>query len=86
MLQTDSYNEAYLVKCCFGFQFVCDPAHLNQVKGKLTKLGYNIVIAENDFLPNMRVSLADADLEAVQKLYDKLEEDPDIVKLYDNIS
>lgn len=66
-------------------QFTCDPALLNQVKGKLTKLGYNIKKADSEFLAKTQVSLTDEDLEAVQKLYDKLEEDPDVMKLHDNI-
>ncbi|KAJ9573950.1 hypothetical protein L9F63_008670 [Diploptera punctata] len=66
-------------------QFVCDPAHLNQVKGKLMKLGYNIKNADAEFLPNNRISLSDDDLEAVQKLFDRLEDEPDVVKLHDNI-
>ncbi|PSN51062.1 Translational activator of cytochrome c oxidase 1 [Blattella germanica] len=67
-------------------QFLCEPALLNQVKGKLVKLGYTIKNADNEFLPKIQVTLNDNDLENVNKLFDKLNDDPDVVKLYDNIS
>jgi transcriptional/translational regulatory protein YebC/TACO1 len=67
-------------------QFVCAPQVLNQVRGKLEKLQYNIKAADFEFIPKTQITLSDADLEAVRKLYDKLENDPDVVRLYDNIA
>ncbi|KDR09380.1 hypothetical protein L798_00947 [Zootermopsis nevadensis] len=67
-------------------QFVCEPLVLNKVKGKLEKLQYKIKTADCEFIPKRQVTLSDADLEVVKKLYDKLEDDPDVVRLYDNIA
>jgi transcriptional/translational regulatory protein YebC/TACO1 len=67
-------------------QFVCAPLVLNKVKGKLEKLQYNIKTADCEFIPKRQVTLSDADLEAVRKMCDKLDDDPDVVRLYDNIA
>lgn len=67
-------------------QFICSPAVLNQVRGKLEKLQYNIRAADCEFIPKIQVTLNDADLEAARKLCDKLAETPDVVRLYDNIA
>jgi transcriptional/translational regulatory protein YebC/TACO1 len=56
------------------------------VRGKLEKLQYNIRTADRELIPKIQVTLSDADLEAVRKLCDKLVDDPDVVRLYDNIA
>lgn len=76
----------FVTLCSVMLQFVCEPLAVNQVKGKLEKLQYNIKTADCEFIANREVTLSDADLEAVKKLCDKLEEDPDVVRLYDNIA
>ncbi|XP_069704983.1 translational activator of cytochrome c oxidase 1-like isoform X2 [Periplaneta americana] len=66
-------------------QFLCEASLLHRVRGKLEKLQYSIKTAECEFIALHHVALSDADLEAVGKLYNKLEEDPDVVQLFDNI-
>lgn len=68
------------------FQFYSDPLHLEKVKKNLESFNYKIIEAENHFLPNSQVSLSDSELEAVEKLCNKLEELPDVIKLYDNVA
>ncbi|KAL1122248.1 hypothetical protein AAG570_003653 [Ranatra chinensis] len=68
------------------YTFICEIENLNSVKSKLEGLKYSIKNADFEFLPNTRVALADQDLEAMSKLLDKLEEHPDIIKIYDNIA
>jgi transcriptional/translational regulatory protein YebC/TACO1 len=75
----------YVAMHCVVLQFVCAPVVLNKVRGKLEKLQYNIKAANFEFIPKRQITLSDADLEAVRKLCDKLEDDPDVVRLYDNI-
>ncbi|XP_023704234.1 probable transcriptional regulatory protein TTE1135 isoform X2 [Cryptotermes secundus] len=67
-------------------EFVCTPLVLHQVRGKLEKLQYTIMKADCELIPKIQVTLSDADLEAVRKLCDKLVDDPDVVRLYDNIA
>lgn len=67
-------------------QFICAPLVLHQVRGKLEKLQYNIRTADCELIPKIQVTLSDADLEAVRKLCDKLVDDPDVVRLHDNIA
>lgn len=74
------------MQCLVVLQFVCAPLVLHQVRGKLEKLQYNIRTADCELIPKIQVTLSDADLEAVRKLCDKLVDDPDVVRLYDNIA
>lgn len=59
---------------------------LHILKTKLETKSYHIVSAEVDLIPRMKVELNDAEMEAMSKLMFKLEEHPDIVKMYDNIA
>jgi transcriptional/translational regulatory protein YebC/TACO1 len=59
---------------------------LHQVRGRLEKLQYNIRTADCEFIPKIQVTLSDTDLEAVRQLCDKLGDDPDVVRLHDNIA
>uniref|UniRef100_A0A0K8SZI8 Translational activator of cytochrome c oxidase 1 n=1 Tax=Lygus hesperus TaxID=30085 RepID=A0A0K8SZI8_LYGHE len=67
-------------------KFFCEMKDMNIIKTKLQSKKYKIVSAHFDLIPKMKVELTDPEMEAVSKLMDRLEEHPDIVKLYDNIA
>ncbi|KAF6210239.1 hypothetical protein GE061_013343 [Apolygus lucorum] len=67
-------------------KFFCEMKELNIIKTKLESKNYKIISADFDLIPKMKVELSDSEMEAVSKLVDKVEDHPEIVKLYDNIA
>ncbi|CAG9832493.1 unnamed protein product [Diabrotica balteata] len=67
-------------------QFSCGKSNLNQVVGELEKLGYKITSAEVEYVPFNLQPLQDSELEVCQKLFDKLENVPEVVRIVDNIA
>ena len=51
----------------------------------LGQLGYKILESNLEYIPINRVTLSEADLAAAVKLHEKLTEEPDVVKIHDNI-
>ena len=68
-----------------NFEFVSDQRDFYVVSKRLLVIGYKTVHSELLYLPLNRVTLSEDDLAAAIKLHDKLSEDPDIVRVYDNI-
>lgn len=48
-------------------------------------LGYKIIESDVLYIPSNSISLREADLAAVKKLNDKLNEDADVVRVYSNV-
>ncbi|CAG9861424.1 unnamed protein product [Phyllotreta striolata] len=69
-----------------SLRFTCGKTNLNQVVGQLEKLGYKVTNAEVNYTPLKLQALQDAELEACQNLYEKLESVPEVTKLTDNIA
>ena len=65
--------------------FITGPQEFYNVKAAINKLGYRSVESNLHYVPVVKASLSEDELESASKLYQKLEEDPDVVKLHDNI-
>jgi len=68
-----------------SFVFTTDPTDYYPVKKCIIRKGYKILDSSLQFLPKNKVTLSESDLELAKKIYHKLEEEEDIVKIYDNI-
>jgi transcriptional/translational regulatory protein YebC/TACO1 len=56
------------------------------VKRSVSQLGYSIIESDLLYIPRNRIQIeSEEDLALVSKLYSKLEEEPDVVKIHDNI-
>ncbi|GJQ79918.1 hypothetical protein Trydic_g18362 [Trypoxylus dichotomus] len=69
-----------------NIEFLCSPSAFINVQRALEKLNYKITSASIEYLPNKLQTLSDTDLEICSNLFEKLENHPDVVKLYDNIA
>ncbi|XP_064127011.1 translational activator of cytochrome c oxidase 1 isoform X1 [Loxodonta africana] len=67
------------------FQFICDASSLHQVRKKLDSLGLCSVSCMLEFIPNIKVQLADHDLERAAHLIQALGSHEDVIQVYDNI-
>ncbi|XP_022203134.1 translational activator of cytochrome c oxidase 1 [Nilaparvata lugens] len=68
------------------FLFHCDPNHVLSVKKKLIDLGYEVIEADDYYMPLKFVSLTDDEtVEDLEKAIEKLNALPEVVKIYDNI-
>lgn len=68
-----------------NFCFTTSATDFYKVQRSLAELGYRTFESDLQYFPMRRVSLNEADMAAADKLYSKLMEDPDVVKVYDNI-
>lgn len=68
-----------------SFVFTTDPTDYYSVKNSIIRKGYKVLDSSLQFLPNNKVTLSESDLALAKKIYNKLEEEEDIVKIYDNI-
>lgn len=66
-------------------EFMCDPKQLRVVHTYLESSGYTILSAGVEYLPKMRIPLDESYLENLSVMFDKLEGQEEVVKLYDNI-
>ena len=66
--------------------FVCDAKSFYQVLRSVALLGYKIIESDVLYMPESPISMGEADLVAVKKLNDKLNEDPDVVRVYSNVT
>ncbi|MBQ9060748.1 MAG: YebC/PmpR family DNA-binding transcriptional regulator [Firmicutes bacterium] len=70
-----------------SFEIYCEPAAFNDVHGALTEAGYEFVEAEVEFVPSMEAApKTPADLKALKKMIDILEDNDDIQKVHHNCS
>ncbi|XP_064127019.1 translational activator of cytochrome c oxidase 1 isoform X3 [Loxodonta africana] len=67
------------------FKFICDASSLHQVRKKLDSLGLCSVSCMLEFIPNIKVQLADHDLERAAHLIQALGSHEDVIQVYDNI-
>ena len=68
-----------------NFAFITAPADFFAVKTAIKSKGYSVKGSGLQYLANSKVSLGENDMELASILYQKLDEDPDVVKIYDNI-
>lgn len=67
------------------FQFTCSSTEVSKVKNKLEELNYKIIQADVEYLPLTCVTLSEEEMELVGKLYDRLSNIEEVVKIYTNI-
>ncbi|KAI5713368.1 hypothetical protein M8J75_015859 [Diaphorina citri] len=67
------------------YEFITAPQDMMAVKTKLEKKKYEVVRAEIEYIPIELAVLDKDDLEKIAALYEKLESNPDVVQIYDNI-
>ncbi|XP_056630941.1 translational activator of cytochrome c oxidase 1 [Diorhabda sublineata] len=67
-------------------QFTCGKTNLTRVVTELEKIGYKVNSAEIEYVPLKLQDLQDFELDHCQKLYEKLENLPEVVRLVDNIA
>ncbi|XP_064127017.1 translational activator of cytochrome c oxidase 1 isoform X2 [Loxodonta africana] len=67
------------------YRFICDASSLHQVRKKLDSLGLCSVSCMLEFIPNIKVQLADHDLERAAHLIQALGSHEDVIQVYDNI-
>lgn len=68
----------------FLLQFKCDPNSLNKIQNLLEKQ-YCVVSAEEDYIPNTVLQLSESDLEAVNRIRDRILSLEDVTNVYENI-
>ncbi|KAI9556814.1 hypothetical protein GHT06_016605 [Daphnia sinensis] len=69
-----------------NFVFTCSPRDFFNIRRAINQLGYNIIESDLHYIPLSRVQIeSEEDIAAVTKLYNKLEEEPDVVRIHDNI-
>ncbi|XP_075846487.1 translational activator of cytochrome c oxidase 1 isoform X1 [Microtus pennsylvanicus] len=67
------------------FKFICDASSLHEVRKKLDSLGLCSVSCSLEFIPNLKVQLAEPDLEQAVHLIQALSNYEDVIHVYDNI-
>ncbi|XP_043911127.1 translational activator of cytochrome c oxidase 1 isoform X2 [Protopterus annectens] len=77
--QTEDDDEKPVLK------FICELSTLKTVREKLNSLGMQTLSVGPEFIPNVLVQLSDMDLEAASLLINKIDNCPDVVRVYDNI-
>lgn len=65
--------------------FITEPKDFYNIKSGIDKLGYRIIESNLHYIPVVEARLNEEELQSASKLYEKLEEDPDVVKIHDNI-
>ncbi|XP_076008077.1 translational activator of cytochrome c oxidase 1 [Genypterus blacodes] len=66
-------------------QFICDVTDLKKVRTSLEELGMKITSAGVEFVTHTPTSLDQNQLEAASTLIEALNDDPDVVRVWDNI-
>ncbi|XP_073438512.1 translational activator of cytochrome c oxidase 1 [Dendrobates tinctorius] len=67
------------------FKYICDPSTLRNVHNQLIALGLVPISSGPEYLPNITVQLSDTDKERVFKLLELIKDQPDVMRVYDNI-
>lgn len=76
----------FYIRLCFLLQFKCDPKLLSKVKNLLEARQYNVLSADEDYVPNQLVILNKSDLEAVSFMREKILQLEDVNHINDNIA
>ncbi|KAL5006762.1 hypothetical protein ScPMuIL_015568 [Solemya velum] len=77
-LELDDYNQPYL-------EFVCDPKDVHTVRKALEAMELNVRFCDSIYTTENPVELVEEDLQKMSKLMLKLEEHPDVIRIFDNI-
>lgn len=67
-------------------EFVTEPSAFLKVKGALEKFKYNLVHADLEYIPHNYLELEEEEIDAANKLYEKITEHPDVQKIFVNIA
>lgn len=67
-------------------QFLCGHTNLRSVTTGLEGRGYNVLSATIEYLPLQYQKLNDKDMETYEKLHEKLEKVPEVVRIINNIA
>ncbi|XP_015597709.1 translational activator of cytochrome c oxidase 1 [Cephus cinctus] len=68
------------------YQFTCDPVLLQKVQGVLSNLNYQILSADEEYVPKIQVTLNENDRSHVEKFVTKIRTSEEVVKVHDNIA
>jgi len=67
------------------FVFITEPQDFYTIKSAVDKLGYKTIESNLHYIPVVKANLSDDEQQLALKLFQKLEEDADVVKIHDNI-
>ncbi|XP_063227278.1 translational activator of cytochrome c oxidase 1 [Bacillus rossius redtenbacheri] len=67
-------------------QFSCALGRTRHVELELGKLHYKVLFAGQKYIPRTLVELREEDMEALSIMYQKIEDYPDVIAIYDNIA
>ncbi|XP_056404266.1 translational activator of cytochrome c oxidase 1 [Hyla sarda] len=67
------------------YKYICDLSSLRDVRSQLISLGLVPISSGLEYLPITTVELSDADKERVFKLLELIKDQPDVMRIYDNI-
>ncbi|XP_040290913.1 translational activator of cytochrome c oxidase 1 [Bufo bufo] len=67
------------------YKYVCGLPTLRDVRSQLISLGLVPISSGPEYLPNITVELSDTDKERVFKLLELIKDQPDVMRVYDNI-
>jgi len=68
------------------FQFLCSKQQFPETQNLLEQLGYKIVYASVEYLPLKMAELGPTDMQIFEKLVKKIEEMPDVLRVFYNVS
>jgi len=67
------------------YKFICDMKEFGNVRESLKSMGYEIGDSGLEFVPNDVVQINDGEMIVLQSLYDKLDDLPDVQRVYVNV-
>lgn len=67
-------------------EFICGSTNLRAVRDALEKAKYTISSASVEYIPLQLQKLSDSEMELCDKLFKKLDEMPEVVKISNNIA
>ncbi|KAM3922619.1 translational activator of cytochrome c oxidase 1 [Leptodactylus fuscus] len=67
------------------YKYICDLSSLRDVRSQLISFGLVPISSGPEYLPNITVQLSDTDKERVFKLLELIKDQPDVMRVYDNI-
>lgn len=67
-------------------KFHCDPFQVNAVKKEIESHDLEVSSAETEFLPLSWVTLQGKELSVAQHIYERLSEQEDVVRIFDNVN
>uniref|UniRef100_A0A8C5Q633 Translational activator of cytochrome c oxidase 1 n=1 Tax=Leptobrachium leishanense TaxID=445787 RepID=A0A8C5Q633_9ANUR len=67
------------------YKYICDVPSLRDVRTNLVSFGLVPISSGPEFLPNIKVKLSDADMESASQLLEVINNQPDVMRVFDNI-